>query len=334
MRKMTKRLLKWTVITFAILIVLFTAATYSLHRYKLSVEQELLQEASQQGELVFVDGKQMHVYEEGAGEDNYVFMAGSGVVAPEYELKGLYRLFSKDNRIAVVNRAGYGLSDVYNGGRDIDLIVDQTREALQKSGNKPPYVLIPHSISGMEAIYWAQKYPEEIKAIVALDIGLPKQYVENALSSTDKLMIHGMNIAVELGYHRLVPEQVFHPEVIKQGFLTDKEKEIYKTISFKQQMNRNVRDELIYEEANAKKSITLPAPKETPILLIAAYTKENKYIDYKLESYQSFVDQLNNGEVVKIAGKHSIYLYAADEIYKTASSFIEEINDEEKGVVK
>ncbi|CAI6223519.1 hypothetical protein NRS6120_01350 [Bacillus subtilis] len=46
-----------------------------------------------------------------------------------------------------------------------------------KSGNKPPYILMPHLISGIEAMYWAQKYPKEIKAIIAMDIGLPQQYV-------------------------------------------------------------------------------------------------------------------------------------------------------------
>lgn len=54
---------------------------------------------------------------------------------------------------------------VSNDDRDIDTVLEQTRKALMKSGNKPPYILMPHSISGIEAMYWAQKYPKEIKAI-------------------------------------------------------------------------------------------------------------------------------------------------------------------------
>ncbi|TKI82093.1 alpha/beta hydrolase, partial [Bacillus wiedmannii] len=72
-------------------------------------------------------------------EDTFVFMAGSGIAAPVYELKGLYSKFSKENKISVIERAGYGYSDVFQDDRDIDTILEQTREALIRSGNKPPY---------------------------------------------------------------------------------------------------------------------------------------------------------------------------------------------------
>ena len=42
--------------------------------------------------------------------------------------------------------------------------------ALDKAGIQDPYVLCPHSLSGLEALYWAQKYPDEVEAIVGLDI--------------------------------------------------------------------------------------------------------------------------------------------------------------------
>ena len=57
-------------------------------------------------------------------------MAGSGIAAPVYELKGLYSKFSKENKISVIERAGYGYSDVFHDDRDIDTILEQTREAL------------------------------------------------------------------------------------------------------------------------------------------------------------------------------------------------------------
>lgn len=100
-------------------------------------------------------------------------MAGSGIAAPIYEMKGLYSKFLVENKIAVMERAGYGYSDVFNDARDIDTMLEQTREALLQSGNKPPYILMPHSLSGIEAIYWAQKYPQEIKALLLLILAYP-----------------------------------------------------------------------------------------------------------------------------------------------------------------
>ncbi|MBT2672260.1 hypothetical protein J7E95_15650 [Streptomyces sp. ISL-14] len=41
--------------------------------------------------LILITKKLINVYTEGSGEDTYVFMSGSGIAAPVYELKGLYR---------------------------------------------------------------------------------------------------------------------------------------------------------------------------------------------------------------------------------------------------
>ncbi len=83
------------------------------------------------------------------GAGGYVCIYGRiGIAAAVYELKGLYSKFSKENKISVIERAGYGYSDVFEDERDIDTILEQTREALIRSGNKPPYILVPHSLSG------------------------------------------------------------------------------------------------------------------------------------------------------------------------------------------
>ena len=54
--------------------------------------------------------------------------------------------------------------------------VRQNREALEAVGINGPYILCPHSYSGLEAVYWAQNYPDEIEAIIGLDMAVPKSY--------------------------------------------------------------------------------------------------------------------------------------------------------------
>ncbi len=41
---------------------------------------------------------------------------------------------------------------------------------------KGPYLLIPHSMSGLEAIYWAQNFPNEVSGIVSIDMAVPYSY--------------------------------------------------------------------------------------------------------------------------------------------------------------
>ncbi|MGG0241023.1 alpha/beta fold hydrolase [Bacillus rhizoplanae] len=321
MRKLFKVLKHIFVILIAV-ILLVSVSVFIYHNYQLSKEAALIKN---EGTLINFNNKKINVYNEGNGEDTYVFMSGSGIAAPVYELKGLYSKFSKENKIAVIERAGYGYSDVFHDDRDIDTILEQTREALIKSGNKPPYILVPHSLSGLEAIYWAQKYPSEIKAIIALDIGLPQQYVTYKMSLVDSLKIKGMNILTKIGFQRLVPSATYNPKVIQQSFLAEHEKEIYKALSYKQAFNDDMEQELLQSYNNSKKSINLPIPKETPILFIDAIAdqyKNSKYTKQQNKDYEEFADRLLIADVKIIEGTHSIYLYAPDEIYNLAMDFI------------
>ncbi|MGQ5178581.1 alpha/beta fold hydrolase [Bacillus halotolerans] len=307
------------------LLLLAAVSVFIYHHYQLNKEAALLKE---KGTLVDVDGKKMNVYQEGSGKDTFVFMSGSGIAAPAYEMKGLYSKFSKENKIAVVDRAGYGYSDVYDDDRDIDTILEQTRKALLQSGNKPPYILMPHSISGIEAIYWAQKYPEEIKAIIAMDIGLPQQYVTYKLSGIDRLKMRGFHLLTSIGFHRFMPSAVYNPEVIRQSFLTDEEKEIYKAINFKQFFNADMEHELLQSYQNGSKSMNLPAPKETPVLILDAVSDQNRNSKYAIQNrkdYEAFAAQFNTADIKELRGTHSIYLYQPDQIYKLSMEFIRKV---------
>lgn len=122
------------------------------------------------GKLIEVDGHNMSIYTEGEGEHTIVFMSGWGTASPILDFKPLYSRLSNQYRIVVVEKFGYGFSDIVGGERSFDTILRQDREALEKAGIKAPYVLCAHSYSGYEATLWAQKYPDEVEAIVGLDM--------------------------------------------------------------------------------------------------------------------------------------------------------------------
>lgn len=322
MKKIIK-ILKKLFISFSIILLLALVSIYTYHSFQLSKESAILKS---EGTLSEIGDKKMNIYSEGSGKDTYVFMAGSGIAAPIYEMKGLYSKFSTENKIAVLERAGYGYSDVFHDDRDIDTILEQSRKALIQSGHKPPYILMPHSLSGLEAIYWAQKYPSEVKAIIAIDVGLPKQYATAKMNLSDSLTIRGMGILTKIGLHRLFPSVAYNPEVIQQSFLTEEEKELYKALSYKQIFNEDMAQELLQSYANGKKSMDLPLPKETPILFldaIAGQYKNSEMTKRKNQDYEEFAEQLETSDVIEIRGTHSIYLYEPDQIYQLSKKFIQ-----------
>jgi pimeloyl-ACP methyl ester carboxylesterase len=317
------RILKKLFISLSAVFILAIVLIYTYHSFQLNKESGLFKSG---GTLTQIGNKKMNVYSEGSGEDTYVFMPGSGIAAPVYEMKGLYSEFSMENKIAVLERAGYGYSDVFHDERDIDTILEQSRQALVQSGHNPPYILMPHSLSGLEAIYWAQKYPNEVKAIIAIDVGLPKQYATAKMNIGDSLTVRGMGMLTKIGFHRLVPSTAYNPEVIQQSFLTEEEKELYKAQSYKQVFNEDMAQELLQSNANGKKSMDLPLPKETPILFLDAIAdqyKNSETTKRKKQDYEEFAEQLETSDVIEIRGTHSIYLYEPDEIYQLSKKFIQ-----------
>ncbi|MFU2012661.1 alpha/beta hydrolase, partial [Bacillus pseudomycoides] len=86
MRKLFKVLKNICIVSIAV-ILLVLLSVFIYHNYQLSKESSLIKS---EGTLVNFNNKKINVYKEGNGEDTYVFMSGSGIAAPVYELKGLY----------------------------------------------------------------------------------------------------------------------------------------------------------------------------------------------------------------------------------------------------
>lgn len=131
------------------------------------------------GELVEIDGHKIHVYRTGESDKpKLVFMSGSGTVAPVYDFRILYEKLKNDFRIIVVEKFGYGYSDIYEAPCDIDSLVNIQRTAVNKIGEEGPFILLPHSMGGIEAIRWIQMYPEEIRGLIGIDMTSPVSYAE------------------------------------------------------------------------------------------------------------------------------------------------------------
>ena len=156
--KKAKKIMKVMIIILIVFLVGLIAIHIS-HRIKLNKEEGL---KTPLGILVEVDGHQMSVYVEGNGNKTIVFMSGGGTCSPILDFRSLFSTLSDNYKIVVVEKFGYGFSDVVDKERSIDSILEDTRTALAKAGIEGPYVLCPHSMSGIEALYWAQQYPEEV----------------------------------------------------------------------------------------------------------------------------------------------------------------------------
>lgn len=178
---MIKRIFKVIGIILGI-ICLALLALYVNHKIQLSREKHLLKPL---GELVEVDSRKMSIYTEGSGEQTIVFMSGSGTCSPILDFKSLYSLLSDKYRIVVVEKFGYGFSDITDTSRDIDTMLENTRTALSEAGIQytvPIEAAVDQVRSGSEPeLTTRQKHLRE--CYVVAEEGADKAAIEEAIKT-------------------------------------------------------------------------------------------------------------------------------------------------------
>jgi pimeloyl-ACP methyl ester carboxylesterase len=195
-----------------------------------------------------VNGHRLHVYAEGEGKLTLVFMSGSGTTAPTLDFRGLYRRLSDDYRTVVVERAGYGWSDDGGTSRDIETVLDETRLALTLAGESPPYVLLPHSMSGLEALHWANLYPDEVAAIIGLDPATPPIY---ETLPPPRLMLTLVAFTARTGLLRLAPFICHQAAAVNH--LTAAETSVYCSLMYRRTLTADMLAEIEATQANARR---------------------------------------------------------------------------------
>jgi pimeloyl-ACP methyl ester carboxylesterase len=313
------KIFKWTIL--ALLLFLVVGITFiigsSYFEHRKLVEQEK-NEYPAPGILVDVNdnGNKLHVYTEGEGSETLVFMSGLGTSSPVYDFKVLYNKLSDDYRTAVLERAGYGWSDISSSPRDIGTVLEESRRALRLAGEKPPYVLFPHSLAGLEALYWANLYPEEIKAIIGLDPLVPG-YIEQAEEKLSLSLV--ITLLTRTGLVRNQPD-VFENnfDAMKKGHLTEEEAEIARTIFFRRVQTKNMWEEVDMVDNNSK----IVAEQGIPNIPFYAFISTKNEEEHWRDSIISYT-KASGGKHFLLDADHYIHLDYPELIAEKSREIIE-----------
>lgn len=295
------------------IIIMILLICYINHRIQSNKEKVLLKPL---GAMVSIGDNKMSVYTEGEGSKTLVFMSGGGTCSPILDFKSLYSLLSDEYKIVVVEKFGYGFSDIVNKERDIDTILEETRTALKKSGIEGPYVLCPHSISGIQALYWAQKYPNEVSSIIGLDMSVPEAYEDYKINM---FVLKLGQLASKMGITRMIPN-ISDSDAIKFGTLSDKEKDIYRAIFYSRTSTETMLDEVEVIKENAKIVSNNKLP-NMPILMFSSNGSATGWDESTWREIQTgFVGKFKNGKMIELDCSHYIHDYE----YKRISNEIKE----------
>ena len=305
------------------LIVLFLVVLTIVHRISLSTEAGRL---NPPGQMVEVNGEMMHVYMDG---DNFdapliVFLTGHGTFAPIYNFKPLYSLLADDYRFAVVEKFGYGYSDITGASRDVDTVLSEVRTALHAVGETGPFILSPHSMSGKLSLRWAQLYPDEVTGIFAIDVGLPNMYIHGHIDGTSSLRVFG--VLTWIGFQRAFPSIIpnfIYEYPLREEFLTAQEHENHRLLINRNAVNRTVIAESTMTVPNSQTIVDAGLPNVPMLMLVSVPFGERNpfFMPYSEEFAQAMGVEI----VLFEEADHFIHQYEPERVAGLMSRFIAEL---------
>ena len=307
-----KKLKKWC-FGFISLLLLFLLATFIFHRICLEKEKASLTPMEQQ---VLVNGHQINVYVEGDGPETIVVLSGAGIASPILDFKEVSESLSKQYKVVIVERAGYGYSYDSNHSRDVMEVLSETRQALSQANITGPFIILSHSMASLESLAWQEKYPDEVKALIGLDWALPSSYED---LKQNQALLTVAYWSSKIGLLRYLPESFY----IKNQTLTENERKQYKLLAYKQLMSQAMLYESQTVKENAKKVPSSINPK-IPTLLLVSNGEGTSFSQSEWQRYaERFASDQSNVQVVYMDAPHDLYHYQSDAIVSRIKEFLE-----------
>lgn len=244
---------------------------------------------------VEVNGKTMKAHVKGSGDKTIVMLSDWGTDSPIDDFFPLYDKLSKDYKVVVLDYFGYFGSDVTSDERTNENMVQEIRTALSKLNINPPYILMPHSMSGLYSLYYANKYPSEVSGIIGIDMALPQMQLEK-----------------------------WNEETFEKAKLSQESSKL--NISIINQWNK------FYD--NSKELKDLKYPLNLPVLAFIS-TEQIKTVDEMIKggTMQTSLAQINDNMITNpdiqtkkiLEGKHCLQNSQPDEIVKASIEFIKNL---------
>jgi pimeloyl-ACP methyl ester carboxylesterase len=273
------------------------------------------------GKIVEINKTKLHIVGFGQNSPTVILLSGLTTFCPYADFYPLYSIVMKSHRVIVYERPGHGWSQRAHATRNIDTMVSELQFALTNTNEKPPYILVAHSSSSIEAIRYAQRYPENVLGIVFIDAGNPEYYAKNKppiFMSRIFGFLRATKIPSVLDKPLHIHEK-FSKDRNDLKFIPDSLKELDRRMLFANFCNRTILDEKRNACANAR--IVLNGPKlESIKLCILTSDSESNDSEWN-KSQEDFIKWSTKSKQYVVKGStHFIYHYFPELIAREIDS--------------
>jgi pimeloyl-ACP methyl ester carboxylesterase len=126
------------------------------------------------GQLVTIPDGEVNTSVTGAGDETFVIMPGWGAASPVLEFAPLVDDLDDHATVIVVEPFGDGYSDrKTEADRTVENMMTELHQTLTALKVHQPYTLVAHSIGGLYALDYVNRFPGEVRAVVTIDGQVP-----------------------------------------------------------------------------------------------------------------------------------------------------------------
>ena len=195
---------------------------------------------------------------------------------------------------------------------DIDTLVSIQKKALEIIGEKGPYILAPHSMSGLEAIRWKQRYSEDVCAIIGLDMATPISY-KNWTDKEVAKRIKTMKMLRKFMIHKII-----NIGPVKKDCFTQEEIEQQKLLKSRNAFNVCYINEAKEVLKNAD-IVDAAGSIDCPTLLFTSNGKQTT--KNWIQEQQKFASMMN-AKLIRFDCGHYIHYFKSEDICNAIKEFV------------
>lgn len=267
------------------------------------------------GTRIELDAGSVNVLEIGAetdaGSPTIVLLPGFGTAAPAIDFAPLIDELAGQARVLAYEPLGTGLSDDTDVPRTVTAYSEELHETLTQLGVERP-VLMGHSIAGIYALDYTNRYPGEIEAFVGIDSSVPGQPGAN-----EAVLTEGVQTLKALGVLRALNAVADDP--YSRAPYTDTQREQTRILT-----NRNSMDHaMISESAELPGTFAAVAdltfPTDLPVLLFVAHDPE--LADWQ-RMHEEQAAAVRRSAVIQLPGEHYLHHTESSRIARETFAFL------------
>jgi pimeloyl-ACP methyl ester carboxylesterase len=154
------------------------------------------------GQLVDIGGYRLHINCTGSGIPTVVIDAGLGDWSTTWGI--VQQEVAKTTRVCTYDRAGLGWSEVGPLPRNAEQHAKELHALLQNAQVPGPYVMVGHSLGGLDVRIFVHDYSSEVAGVVLVDSMSPKQITQSPASEPQSQPFSIQAMLARFGVARLL----------------------------------------------------------------------------------------------------------------------------------